>query len=140
MPQIEKMTTPTPAGYSIRKFVMGASQSAISKSIKSVLGDDDDLYAFPGDPLYKLRDAKPYNLDIPIKPSAVTYPKTTAQVAAIIKCAVGAGLKVQARCGGHSYANYCTRNLIISPLPKRLYLVADPGKVLGVWMALWSLT
>jgi FAD/FMN-containing dehydrogenase len=86
---------------------MGASQSAFAKSIRSVLGEDDELYAFPGDPLYKLKDVKPYNLAISIKPVVVTYPKTTAQVAGIVKCAADANLKVQARCGGHSYANYC---------------------------------
>jgi FAD/FMN-containing dehydrogenase len=92
---------------------MGCSQSsllqaALVQSIQEALGNDTELYAFPGDPLYKLKDVKVYNLSIPVKPSAVAYPKTSAQVAAIIKCAVAAGLKVQPRCGGHSYANYCT--------------------------------
>jgi FAD/FMN-containing dehydrogenase len=83
-------------------------QRALVASVKEALGNDSDLYAFPGDPLYKLKDVRVYNLSIPVKPSAVTYPKTSAQVAAIIKCAVEAGLKVQPRSGGHSYANYCT--------------------------------
>ena len=91
---------------------MGASQSALATSIKTALGGDDDLYAFPGSPFYQIKDVKPYNLGIPIKPAAVTYPKTTAQVAAIIKCAVEANLKVQARSGGHSYANYCTSSFL----------------------------
>ncbi|KAG4415691.1 hypothetical protein IFR04_011196 [Cadophora malorum] len=86
---------------------MGSSQSAIAKAIKATLGNDSDLYAFPGDPLFKIRDAKPYNLDIQVKPAAVTYPKTKEQVAAIVRAAVQNGCKVQARCGGHSYANYC---------------------------------
>jgi FAD/FMN-containing dehydrogenase len=87
---------------------MGSSHSVFAKSIEKALGDDSALYAFPGNPLYQLQDVKPYNLAIPIKPAAVTYPRTTAQVAAIIKCAVEANVKVQARSGGHSYANYCT--------------------------------
>lgn len=86
---------------------MGSSQSAIAKDIKTTLGNDSDLYAFSGDPLYKLRDAKPYNLDIQVKPAAVTYPKTKEQVAGVVRAAVQNGCKVQARCGGHSYANYC---------------------------------
>ncbi len=86
---------------------MGSSQSTFRKSIKKALGGDKELYALPGNPLYALNDVKLYNLSIPIKPAAVTYPKTVAQVAAIVRCAVEAGLKVQARSGGHSYANYC---------------------------------
>lgn len=87
---------------------MGSSQSSLlAKSIKAAVGKDKDLYAFPGNAFYQLENVKPYNLAIPIKPAAVTYPRTAAQVAAIVKCAVEAGLKVQARSGGHSYANYC---------------------------------
>jgi FAD/FMN-containing dehydrogenase len=86
---------------------MGASHSAFANSIVAALGGNDALYSFPGDPLYQLNDVKLYNQGIPITPVAVTYPKTAAQVAAIIKCAVQAGLKVQPRSGGHSYANYC---------------------------------
>ena len=64
------------------------------------------LLAFPNKLLYQLTDVKPYNLDIPATPAAVTYPESADQVAAIIKCATKSNLKVQARCGGHSYGNY----------------------------------
>jgi FAD/FMN-containing dehydrogenase len=87
---------------------MGASQSALEKAIKAALGGDERLYAFPEKPFYQIDNVKPYNLSVPITPAAITYPKTTAQVAAIVKCAVDANLKVQARSGGHSYGNYCT--------------------------------
>ena len=96
--------------------VQSSQQTALVQSIQEALGNDSELYAFPGDPLYKLKDVKVYNLSIPVKPSAVTYPKTSAQVASIIKCAVEAGLKVQPRCGGHSYANYCTPSSQITRL------------------------
>jgi FAD/FMN-containing dehydrogenases len=39
-------------------------------------------------------------------PVAITYPRTTEQVAGIVSCAVENGYKVQPRSGGHSYANY----------------------------------
>lgn len=87
---------------------MGASQSAFERSVKNALGNDRDLYAFSRYPFYAIKDVKVYNLTYPVKPAAVVYPKTAAQVAAVIKCAAGANLKVQARSGGHSYANYCT--------------------------------
>lgn len=89
---------------------MGSSHSTPSplvKGIKAALDHDEELYAFPGDALYEIKDVKNYNLDRIVRPAAITYPKTSAQVAAIIKCAVENKRKVQARGGGHSYANYC---------------------------------
>ncbi|SMQ49382.1 unnamed protein product [Zymoseptoria tritici ST99CH_3D7] len=47
-----------------------------------------------------------FNKDIPIVPAAIVKPETAQQVAAIVKCAVERGLKVQAKSGGHSYANH----------------------------------
>lgn len=114
---------------------MGSSQSVFAKSLKTALGGDSDLYAFPGDPFYQVEDVKPYNIAIPIKPAAVTYPKTTAQVAAIIRCAVEANLKVQARSGGHSYANYCT-----SPSFPIAHLIAENKQVLAESVVQLSLT
>lgn len=84
-----------------------SKNAPLVKGIKAALDHDDDLYAFPGDALYQFKNVKPYNLDRIVKPAAITYPKTTEQVAAIVRCAVEAKVKVQARGGGHSYANYC---------------------------------
>ncbi|OKL55539.1 hypothetical protein UA08_09237 [Talaromyces atroroseus] len=47
-----------------------------------------------------------YNLNLPIYPAAVTYPSSTEEVAAIVKCAAEGNYKVQAKSGGHSYGNY----------------------------------
>jgi hypothetical protein len=88
---------------------MGASQSSpLIDGIKAALGGDEKLYAFPSKIGYQIEDVRPYNLTIPVKPAAVTYPKTAQEVAAIVKVAADNGLKVQPRGGGHSYANYCT--------------------------------
>jgi hypothetical protein len=89
---------------------MGQSQSAFEKAIATALGNDDELYAFPDEPFYDQDHVKRYNLDIPTTPLAVTYPKTTAQVSNIVKVAKENNLKVQAKCGGHSYANFCDPN------------------------------
>ena len=48
-----------------------------------------------------------YNLDYPVYPAAIVRPKTTEEVSAAVQCAVKAGVKVQPRSGGHSFANYC---------------------------------
>ena len=78
----------------------------IRQGLLAALNGNRDLLALPSKLLYHFQDAKPYNLDYPITPAAVTYPKTPEQIAAIVKYASTANIKVQARSGGHSYANY----------------------------------
>ncbi|CAI7629535.1 unnamed protein product [Penicillium pancosmium] len=68
---------------------------------------DSGRVAFAGDPLYQVADVKRYNLNIPVTPAAITFPTSSHQVAAIVKCAADNGYHVQAKSGGHSYANYC---------------------------------
>ncbi|OCL13266.1 Glucooligosaccharide oxidase [Glonium stellatum] len=82
------------------------SSTAVGTCLSNAVSGNNALLAFPNKPLYQLTDVKPYNLDIPVTPAAVTYPQTADHVAAIIKCATKSNLKVQPRCGGHSYGNY----------------------------------
>ncbi|KIW04205.1 uncharacterized protein PV09_04513 [Verruconis gallopava] len=91
---------------------MGQSQalSAFKKDLAAALNNDDELFALPDEPFYIKDHVKRYNLDIETTPLAVTYPKTTAQVSSIVKLAKDNNLKVQAKCGGHSYANFCDPN------------------------------
>lgn len=83
-----------------------APSTAVSKCLSSAVGGNTKLLAYKETPLYQIQHVKPYNLDINITPAAVTYPQTAEHVAAIVKCAADNNLKVQPRCGGHSYANY----------------------------------
>ncbi|KAJ4354689.1 uncharacterized protein N0V89_006426 [Didymosphaeria variabile] len=85
---------------------MGNKPSAVESCLISAVGNDKSLVAGQSTIGYQLSHVKPYNLDIPVNPSAVTYPRSSEQVAAIVKCAVDNSIKVQPRCGGHSYANY----------------------------------
>ncbi|XP_014551168.1 Glucooligosaccharide oxidase [Bipolaris victoriae FI3] len=48
----------------------------------------------------------PYNLRLQYIPSAITLPNTPQQVSESVLCAVLAGVKVQARSGGHSYGSF----------------------------------
>lgn len=50
----------------------------------------------------------PYNLRLSWEPSIVTLPYTPSHVSDSVKCAAAAGLKVQAKSGGHSYASFST--------------------------------
>ncbi|KAH9818567.1 glucooligosaccharide oxidase [Teratosphaeria destructans] len=84
------------------------AKSDFKQCIEAALNHEFDLYAFPGgfDIFYQQIAVHPYNLDYPLTPAAVTYPKTSEQVAAVVSCAHSAGIGVQARSGGHSYLNY----------------------------------
>lgn len=46
-----------------------------------------------------------YNIRIPAVPSLVVYANTARQIQDVVSVGVTAGLKVSARCGGHSYAS-----------------------------------
>jgi FAD/FMN-containing dehydrogenase len=48
----------------------------------------------------------PYNLRLVYEPAVIIIPETPAQVSDAVTCAAEAGLKVQAKGGGHSYASF----------------------------------
>ncbi|KAG9232107.1 glucooligosaccharide oxidase-like protein [Amylocarpus encephaloides] len=48
----------------------------------------------------------PFNLRLPYQPAVITIPSTLDQVSYSVTCAAAAGLKVQAKGGGHSYASF----------------------------------
>jgi FAD/FMN-containing dehydrogenase len=83
-----------------------SSSSPVQKCLQSAVGGEKDLVAFKNTPFFQIAHVKPYNLGISVAPAAVAYPKDADQISAIVKCAVESSLKVQPRCGGHSYANY----------------------------------
>ncbi|KAI1331493.1 Glucooligosaccharide oxidase [Xylariaceae sp. FL0255] len=47
-----------------------------------------------------------YNARVPVKPKIVMLPKSVDEVSKSVVCASEYGMKVQARCGGHSYASH----------------------------------
>lgn len=46
-----------------------------------------------------------YNLRVPVTPALLIYAKTPNHVQAAVDCGLAVGLKVSARCGGHSYSS-----------------------------------
>jgi FAD/FMN-containing dehydrogenase len=91
---------------------MGNSQSIFGHAcFLAAVSNDASRVAFRG----SLQLPPVYNLDIPVVPAAITYPKSTDEVADIVRCAVQHDYKVQARSGGHSYANHGMSHLY-SPL------------------------
>ncbi|CAK3968157.1 FAD-binding domain-containing [Lecanosticta acicola] len=101
MSAIANLFTSTLAGIATAQ-----SNSPFQQCVKKALSHDDSLYSFPQDILYQVQDVKIYNLDYPVIPAAVVYPKTTQQTSDVVVCAREAGIPIQARSGGHSYCNY----------------------------------
>lgn len=86
---------------------MGNSNSSpLQQCLNTIFTDSPASVFYPNNPLYQLHYVKPYNLDVPVTPAAVTRPSTTSQISEVINCAIQSNLKVQPRSGGHSYANY----------------------------------
>lgn len=88
-------------------LVLRAGDKDLENCLNDAVGGDKARAQFPDEFLYELKDARPLNLDIPVTPAAITYPETSEEVAAIVRCAVRYNRKVQGRSGGHSYGNYC---------------------------------
>ncbi|KAF3342171.1 hypothetical protein VD0002_g8144 [Verticillium dahliae] len=82
------------------------SSSAFATCLNDVCDGRWGCVGYPSDILYQINWVDRYNLDINIEPAAVTRPESTEDVAAFIKCASENNVKVQARSGGHSYANH----------------------------------
>ncbi|RMZ68966.1 glucooligosaccharide oxidase [Pyrenophora seminiperda CCB06] len=93
--------------YPVPICAMGqtTSQTSLEHCLQIAVNDPGNV-AFHDKFAFQLRDVRPYNLDYPVKPTAVTYPESAQQIAEIVKCARTYNLKVQPRSGGHSYANY----------------------------------
>ena len=51
-------------------------------------------------------DVAPFNLRLNYTPIAIAVPATIAHVQDTVRCASRAGLKANAKCGGHSYASF----------------------------------
>lgn len=83
-----------------------ASNTTFLQCLEATFGNDTNLYSLPQDPLFLQGDVTPYNLNYLTIPAAIVSPRTQQQVSGAVKCAHTAGVAVQARSGGHSYANY----------------------------------
>ncbi|CAG8126920.1 unnamed protein product [Penicillium olsonii] len=103
----------------LRTLLLAAAAVITAAALATVSSPTEELYsclrnvfthdegiALPGEPFYRTW-AKRYNLNIPVTPAAVTFPESSQQVAAVVKCAAEHKFPVQAKSGGHGYANHC---------------------------------
>ncbi|CAK7199615.1 hypothetical protein SEUCBS139899_002298 [Sporothrix eucalyptigena] len=88
---------------------MGHSQSTpsgLQTCLNNVCAGRSGCVGYPSDLLYQFEWVKPYNLAVNVTPAAVVRPQSAADVAAFVTCAASNGVSVQAKSGGHSYANF----------------------------------
>jgi FAD/FMN-containing dehydrogenase len=52
------------------------------------------------------RDARPFNERLYYEPAAIAVPRNTSEIQAAVACGARHGVKVAAKCGGHSYASF----------------------------------
>lgn len=82
------------------------NSSPLQQCLSTAFSGNPGDIAAASNPLYQIQYVKPYNLDLPVTPVAVTRPTDSAQVGHVVKCAADSDVKVQPRSGGHSYGNY----------------------------------
>lgn len=76
-----------------------------SSSAAQCLNGKNVPYKMSSDAAYA-QLAEPYNLRLPYKPAVIVLPTTNKQVQDAVVCGAKAGLKIQAKSGGHSYASF----------------------------------
>lgn len=80
----------------------------LATCLADAVGGEDTRVQFRDEADFNTTDVKPFNLNLQYLPVAVLYPQTTAETAAIVKCASLYSHKVQARSGGRDFINKCT--------------------------------
>jgi hypothetical protein len=85
---------------------MGQAPSALETCLNAVGNGRSGFVGYPSNPFYQIQWVKPYNLDVHVTPAAVVRPQTAQDISQVLQCATANGKKVQAKSGGHSYANY----------------------------------
>ncbi|EMF09348.1 glucooligosaccharide oxidase [Sphaerulina musiva SO2202] len=91
-------------GYTNAK-VITRQQEPFEACVVNAVDGKTEQYALPSGVNYTT-SLNVYNLDHIYIPSAVAYPTSAEQVAALVKCACSAGVAVQALSGGHSFLNF----------------------------------
>ncbi|KAK1991656.1 hypothetical protein LX36DRAFT_663101 [Colletotrichum falcatum] len=85
-----------------------APAKAFQDCLNSVCGGAEDCvrYSGIGQDEEFFHWVTPFNRAWPLVPTAVVRPRNAEDVSGFVKCAAANNVKVQAKSGGHSYANY----------------------------------
>jgi hypothetical protein len=87
---------------------------SLQQCLLGAIGGEAVRVRVPSDIGFESNHVRPYSLNYPWAPSAVTYPTEVSEVAKIVICASDHDLNVQARSGGHDYTNKCKSRKIRS--------------------------
>lgn len=75
--------------------------------LDNICSDRPHCVSYAGDTLYETKWVRRFNIHYSnVYPRAVIRPHTAQQVSQIVQCAANHNLTVQAKGGGHSYANF----------------------------------
>ena len=79
--------------------------ASLRSALVDICGED---YVALRDHWFYSKWSESYNINKPViaHPVAVVRPRTAQEVAGVVRFAADHGYKVQAKCGGHSYANF----------------------------------
>ncbi|KAK6222497.1 hypothetical protein QIS74_04199 [Colletotrichum tabaci] len=83
--------------------------SAIERCLDDVCAGASDCVQFPSKQDGAVDSGswmRPFNLGLSSVPTAIVRPRNAGEVAGAVKCALKHNFKVQAKAGGHSYANH----------------------------------
>ncbi|CAH0024633.1 unnamed protein product [Clonostachys rhizophaga] len=83
------------------------SLDALKDCLLNAVGGSIAEVKFSSDDDFQSSHVRPYNLNFPWAPFAITYPTEASNVAKIVTCASKHDRRVQARSGGHDYTNKC---------------------------------
>lgn len=115
-------------GYTNAK-VITRQQEPFEACVVNAVDGKTEQYALPSGVNYTT-SLNVYNLDHIYIPSAVAYPTSAEQVAALVKCACSAGVAVQALSGGHSF-------LVRFPSPSYIQRAVLRRAELWPWRTKW---
>ena len=98
-------STSSKASSAVATATSTSTPTPSSNSAAECLEAKDVPYKVSSDAAYA-QLAQPYNLRLPYKPAVIVLPTTNQHVQDAVVCGGKAGLKVQAKSGGHSYASF----------------------------------
>lgn len=110
-------------------FLNGRSEDAL-QTLTSCLEDNHVNYVTQSSANWT-QYSTPFNLRLKYTPNVITIPRSSQGVSNSVKCAAQAGLKVQAKSGGHSYASFSSGGQdgsVIVDLENFNSVKVDPGK------------
>ncbi|KAF4875414.1 FAD-linked oxidoreductase sorD [Colletotrichum siamense] len=94
--------------FTDKSLIFKPTSANLETCLKNVCGSRSDCARFSGERTFEYYTewVRPLNLARESIPTAVIRPTTAEEIGKVVQCAAKNNVKVQARSGGHSYANH----------------------------------